>query len=158
MHYLDKRGDTGIKVAIAIIASNYEMAACFKLGGAIGSHTGGVDRSVPSLSCSSLKATFPVGVPELVVTVAVKATSWPDTEGLADEVTAVEVTLLLTIADTAIGATITTAKHRTAAKTKILFFNVFSFCICSSCVLPHPTIPLDTHHLFSSHLRRMDTI
>ena len=48
----------------------------------------------------SLKTTVPVGVPvpgAVAVTVAVKVTDWPKTEGLADEVTAVVGLDLLTV-------------------------------------------------------------
>ena len=48
----------------------------------------------------SLKMTVPVGVPvlgEVAVTVAVKVTDWPKTDGLADEVTTVVVLALLTV-------------------------------------------------------------
>ena len=43
----------------------------------------------------SKNATFPVGVPEAELTVAVYVTVWPTTEGLAFEVTVVSVTLTL---------------------------------------------------------------
>jgi hypothetical protein len=48
----------------------------------------------------SLKMTVPVGVPvlgDVAVTVAVKVTDWPKTEGLADEAIAVVVLALLTV-------------------------------------------------------------
>ena len=48
----------------------------------------------------SLKVTVPVGVPEpgaLALTVAVKVTDWPKTEGLDEEATAVVVLSLLTV-------------------------------------------------------------
>ena len=48
----------------------------------------------------SLKMTVPVGVPEpgaAALAVAVKVTVWPDTDGLAEEVTAVVVLALLTV-------------------------------------------------------------
>ena len=47
---------------------------------------------VPSVVPPSLKVTLPVGVPlpgAAAVTVAVKVTDWPKTEGFADDVTAV---------------------------------------------------------------------
>jgi len=49
---------------------------------------------VPKLTPSTTNCTVPVGgaaEPELLVTVAVKVTDWPVTEGFADDVTAVEV-------------------------------------------------------------------
>ena len=46
----------------------------------------------PMLMPASEKITVPVGVPEpLQVMVAIKTTVWPKTDGLADELTAVEV-------------------------------------------------------------------
>jgi hypothetical protein len=54
---------------------------------------------VPRVVLPSLKVTVPVGVPapgEGTLTVAVKVTDWPQTEGLADETTAVVVPALLT--------------------------------------------------------------
>ena len=48
----------------------------------------------------SLKTTVPLGVPlpgEVAVTVAVKTTDWPETEGLAEEARAVELLALLTV-------------------------------------------------------------
>src|SRR5262249_59299478 len=47
---------------------------------------------VPNVVAPSLKVTVPVGVPApgaVALTVAVKVTPWPDTEGLSEEVTAV---------------------------------------------------------------------
>src|SRR5712691_5230836 len=52
----------------------------------------------------SLKFTLPVGVPApgaVAVTVAVKVTDWPNTDGLAEDVSAVLVLALLTTCDTA---------------------------------------------------------
>ena len=49
---------------------------------------------VPKSTPSTANCTVPVGgaaEPELLVTVAVKVTDWPVTEGFADDVTAVEV-------------------------------------------------------------------
>lgn len=49
---------------------------------------------VPSVVEPSLKVTLPVGVPapgDVTVTVAVNVTDWPNTEGFADEATAVVV-------------------------------------------------------------------
>src|SRR5262245_22535192 len=48
----------------------------------------------PSVAAPSLKVTDPLGVPlpgALALTVAVKVTDWPDTEGLLDETTVVVV-------------------------------------------------------------------
>jgi hypothetical protein len=48
----------------------------------------------------SMKVTVPVGVPEpgaLAVTVAVKVTDWPKTEGLGEALTAVLLPSLLTV-------------------------------------------------------------
>ena len=46
---------------------------------------------VPNVEVPSLNVTVPVGVQPLEVTVAVKVTDWLNTEGLAEELTAVEV-------------------------------------------------------------------
>lgn len=46
---------------------------------------------VPNVFVPSLNVTVPVGVPPALVTVAVKVTDCPKTEGLADEVTVVVV-------------------------------------------------------------------
>jgi len=54
---------------------------------------------VPSVVDPSLNVTVPVGVPEpgaVAVTVAVSVTDCPKTDGLTDEMTAVEVLALLT--------------------------------------------------------------
>ena len=48
----------------------------------------------------SLKTTLPVGVPvpgEVAVTVAVKVTDWPNTDGLSAEATVVALLALLTV-------------------------------------------------------------
>ena len=55
---------------------------------------------VPIGVASSLKVTVPVGVPvpgAVGVTVAVKVTDWPKTEGLTEEITTVVVPALLTV-------------------------------------------------------------
>ena len=55
---------------------------------------------VPSVVVPSLKVTVPVGVPApgaTAVTVAVKVTAWPNTEGLAKEASAVVVSALFTV-------------------------------------------------------------
>src|SRR5436190_3258483 len=52
----------------------------------------------------SLKSTVPLGVPApgaVAVTVAVKVTDWPNTDGFAEDVTAVVVEAWLTTCDTA---------------------------------------------------------
>ena len=54
---------------------------------------------VPSEVVPSKNSTLPVGVPApepVTLTVAVKVTDWPQTEGLTDEVTAVDVLALFT--------------------------------------------------------------
>src|SRR2546427_10971478 len=57
---------------------------------------------VPSVVKPSLKVTVPVGLAtavlpgELTLTVAVKVTDWPETEGLTEEATAVVVPALMT--------------------------------------------------------------
>ena len=54
---------------------------------------------VPSVLVPFLKVTVPLGVPapgETGLTVAVKVTDWPKTEGLAEEVKAVAVEAMLT--------------------------------------------------------------
>jgi hypothetical protein len=59
---------------------------------------------VPSVAKPSLKVTVPLAVPEpgaLAVTVAVKVTDWPNTEGLAEDVRAVVVASLFTVCDRA---------------------------------------------------------
>ncbi len=56
--------------------------------------------SVARVVVPSLKVTVPAGVPspgELAVTLAVKVTDWPKTDGSADEVTAVLVAVELTV-------------------------------------------------------------
>ena len=56
--------------------------------------------AVPNVAAPSLKVTVPVGVPvpgAVAVTVAVKVTDWPKTEGLTEEATAVVVLALLTV-------------------------------------------------------------
>src|SRR5437773_1390824 len=55
---------------------------------------------VPKLFPSILKRTFPVGAPApgaTGLTVAVNVTDWPNTEGLAEEITAVAVSALFTV-------------------------------------------------------------
>src|SRR5712691_11100062 len=55
---------------------------------------------VPRVVKPSLKVTVPLGVPApgaTGLTVAVKITDWPNTEGLAEEVTVVVVSALLTV-------------------------------------------------------------
>jgi hypothetical protein len=53
---------------------------------------------VPSTLVPSLKVTIPVGVPEVAgLTVAVKVTAWPNTDGFAEETTDVEVAALFTV-------------------------------------------------------------
>src|SRR2546428_11161553 len=60
---------------------------------------------VPSVVEPSLKVTVPVGLAaaalpgELTLTVAVKVTDWPETEGLAEGTTVVVVAALLTRSD-----------------------------------------------------------
>src|SRR2546422_3248408 len=57
---------------------------------------------VPRVVKPSLKVTVPLGVPApgaTGLTVAVKITDWPNTEGLAEEVTVVVVSALLTVCD-----------------------------------------------------------
>ena len=59
-----------------------------------------VSVSVARVVVPSLNVTVPAGVPspgELAVTIAVKVTDWPTTDGLADEVTAVVVAVELTV-------------------------------------------------------------
>jgi hypothetical protein len=51
---------------------------------------------VPRVVLPSEKVTVPVGVPPALVTTAVKVTDWPNTEGLAEEVTVVVVLALFT--------------------------------------------------------------
>jgi hypothetical protein len=55
---------------------------------------------VPSVATPSKNVTVPVGVPEpgaTALTVAVKVTDWPNTEGFTDEVTVVELDAWLTV-------------------------------------------------------------
>ena len=55
---------------------------------------------VPSVVAPSLKVTVPVGVPapgETALTVAVKVTDWPETDGLAEELTEAVVLAGLTV-------------------------------------------------------------
>src|SRR5712692_1068280 len=55
---------------------------------------------VPMLTPKSLKVTVPLGVPApgaTAVTVAVKVTDWPNTDGFTDDATAVEELALLTV-------------------------------------------------------------
>ena len=51
----------------------------------------------PIVAAPSLNVTVPVGVPAPELTVAVKVTLWPKTDGLAEEVRAVEVAAPLTV-------------------------------------------------------------
>ena len=56
--------------------------------------------ALPKFTPLVLNCTVPVGVPApgaTAVTVAVNVTAWPNTEGLAEEVTAVVVSALLTV-------------------------------------------------------------
>jgi hypothetical protein len=56
--------------------------------------------AVASVAAPSRKVTVPVGVPapgETALTVAVKVTAWPNTDGFTDEVTVVELEALLTV-------------------------------------------------------------
>ena len=56
--------------------------------------------AVPSVAAPSRKVTVPVGVPApgvTALTVAVKVTDWPNTDGFTDEVTVVELLALLTV-------------------------------------------------------------
>src|SRR5438105_14264282 len=52
---------------------------------------------VPSVLAPSLNVTVPVGVPIFPVTVAVKVSDWPNTEGFWEELTVVEVGALVTV-------------------------------------------------------------
>jgi len=55
---------------------------------------------VPKFAPSTTNCTVPVGVPlpaGFTVTVAVKVTGWPKTEGLAEELTVVVVAAMLTV-------------------------------------------------------------
>ena len=54
---------------------------------------------VASVAVPSLRVTAPSGLiaPVAPVTVAVNVTDWPNTDGLADEVTTVDVSALLTV-------------------------------------------------------------
>ena len=55
---------------------------------------------VPRVAVPLLKVTVPVGVPvpgAVAVTVAVNVTDWPYTDGLADELSAVESPSVLTV-------------------------------------------------------------
>ena len=55
---------------------------------------------VPKVAAPSLKVTVPVGVPlpgAEALTVAVKVTDWPETEGLAEEATVVVVLAALMV-------------------------------------------------------------
>jgi hypothetical protein len=45
----------------------------------------------PKFAPSTVNCTVPVGVPALLVTVAVNVTDWPTVDGFADDVTAVVV-------------------------------------------------------------------
>ena len=56
----------------------------------------GLRGPLPREEAPSEKLTVPVGVPLAVVTVAVKVTVWPETEGLAEDARVVVVTALLT--------------------------------------------------------------
>jgi hypothetical protein len=56
--------------------------------------------AVPRLVAPSMKVTVPVRVPlpgATGLTVAVKVTDWPETDGLADELTDVDVSALFTV-------------------------------------------------------------
>ena len=56
--------------------------------------------ALPKFTPLVLNCTVPVGVPapgDTAVTVALKVTDWPNTEGLTDEFTAVELLALLTV-------------------------------------------------------------
>ena len=56
--------------------------------------------AVARVAAPSRKVTVPVGVPapgETALTVAVKVTAWPNTDGFTDEVTVVELEALLTV-------------------------------------------------------------
>jgi hypothetical protein len=46
--------------------------------------------AVPRVVSESRKVAVPLGVPALLETVVVNVTDWPNTDGLADELTAVE--------------------------------------------------------------------
>src|SRR5207245_2538226 len=56
---------------------------------------------VPSVNVPSLNVTVPVGVPPVLVTVAVNVTDWPTFEGFVLEATAVVVVARLTVCATA---------------------------------------------------------
>ena len=59
-----------------------------------------ISAPVPSVVAPSLNVTVPVGVPApgaVAVTVAVKVTDWPNTDGLTEEATPVLVPALLTV-------------------------------------------------------------
>ena len=56
--------------------------------------------AVARVAAPSRKVTVPVGVPapgETALTVAVKVTAWPNTDGFTDEVTVVELEAFLTV-------------------------------------------------------------
>jgi hypothetical protein len=58
--------------------------------------------TVPSVVAPSLNVTVPVVVPApglTALTVAVKVTDWPNTEGFAEEATVVDVLAWLTVCD-----------------------------------------------------------
>ena len=58
---------------------------------------------VPNVAAPSLNVTVPVGVPApgaTAATVAVNVTDWPNTEGLADEVSEVVVLAMVTVCET----------------------------------------------------------
>lgn len=59
---------------------------------------------VPNTVAPFLNVTVPVGVPlpgAIATTVAVKVTDWSNTDGLCDEITVVELAVLLTVWDSA---------------------------------------------------------
>jgi hypothetical protein len=56
--------------------------------------------AVPSVEAPSRNVTLPVGIPVLgatALTVAVKVTDWPNTDGFAELVTVVELLAMLTV-------------------------------------------------------------
>jgi hypothetical protein len=56
-----------------------------------------VNVAVPNVVAESKNVTVPLGVPVPAVTVAVKVTDWPNTDGLSELVTVVEVEPWLTV-------------------------------------------------------------
>ena len=67
------------------------VGCVFAGGGGSGNDVGCGKAATPSVVALSMKVTVPLGTPAALLTVAVKLTLWPNTDGSVEEVTVVVV-------------------------------------------------------------------